>query len=230
MNIGTWAEIGQPLRQLDIFGDTFDTIKSSYFLMKPSTSPYETKLREWKKVLVRTEKELKQRNIIPESEFLDGKSSGQVGSRDQEDADTVSVPVIYDSTDPNGNLCSKGMLQEYTTAIKDVITELTLNEKQSRQTFCLFIAGKGGVGKSRVIHGIERLFKRLHCSHILELTGASGAAADNINGVTIHSSIGLPIFGMGLADDKERDGTRVNWSQMQLRGLIRSVWYWMKYP
>jgi hypothetical protein len=55
----------------------------------------------------------------------------------------------------------------------------------------LYVAGEGGVGKSRVIKAIELGYTILQRSNEVMLTASTGAAADGIDGHTIHSAISL---------------------------------------
>jgi len=92
-----------------------------------------------------------------------------------------------------------------------IIEELSLNEKQrmllvlvaaqfsngsecsNRDQLLIYLGGEGGTGKSRVIKGIQLLMEKMGQKQKLQLSAASGAAADNIEGSTIHSSLGLMV-------------------------------------
>jgi len=97
-----------------------------------------------------------------------------------------------------------------------VINELSLNDKQKtlinlisvrfsstpeaapikqHKQLRIYLGGESGTGKSRVISGVKLLLEKMGKRRILQLAGASGAAADNIDGATIHSCLGLTVQG-----------------------------------
>ena len=57
----------------------------------------------------------------------------------------------------------------------------------------MFLGGEGGTGKSHIIKGIQSLLNKMRCREVLQLSAASGAAADNIEGSIVHSSLGLKV-------------------------------------
>ena len=57
----------------------------------------------------------------------------------------------------------------------------------------MYIGGEGGTGKSHVINGVKLLLSKMGKGSMLQVAAASGAAADNINGSTIHSCLGLEV-------------------------------------
>ncbi len=57
----------------------------------------------------------------------------------------------------------------------------------------LYIRGEGGVGKSRVVHAIELGCNLLLRDSDLVITAPTDAAADNIGGSTIHTSLAISI-------------------------------------
>ncbi len=57
----------------------------------------------------------------------------------------------------------------------------------------MFLGGEGGTGKSHIIKGIQSLLNKMGRREVLQLSAASGAAADNIEGSTVHSSLGLKV-------------------------------------
>ena len=65
-------------------------------------------------------------------------------------------------------------------------------EKETKQRLA-YVGGEGGTGKSRVISSVKLLVEKMGKRRILQLTGASGAAADNIDRSTIHSALGLSV-------------------------------------
>ena len=87
---------------------------------------------------------------------------------------------------------------------------------------CQFLGGEGGTGKSRVVEAIADLFAEKAQSHRLLVTAMSGAAAANINGVTIHSACKLSIDSTSTAAPEQSarprlDGqTRMHWQEKWL--------------
>ena len=78
-------------------------------------------------------------------------------------------------------------------------TVLALKQNKPIKPYCLFLSGPGGVGKSHVVKLIHTdTVKLLQCAHQITaedvtilLTAATGVAAHNINGITIHSAFML---------------------------------------
>ena len=56
-----------------------------------------------------------------------------------------------------------------------------------------YLGGEGGTGKSRVIKTIYMVFKSLQQASAIILTAASGAAAAEIGGITVHSAVQLSV-------------------------------------
>ena len=78
-------------------------------------------------------------------------------------------------------------------------TVLALKQNKPIKPYCLFLSGPGGVGKSHVVKLIHTdTVKLLQCAHQITaedvpilLTAATGIAAHNINGITVHSAFML---------------------------------------
>ena len=78
-------------------------------------------------------------------------------------------------------------------------TVLALKQNKPIKPYCLFLSGPGGVGKSHVVKLIHTdTVKLLQCAHQITaedvpilLTVATGVAAHNIDGITIHSAFML---------------------------------------
>ena len=76
---------------------------------------------------------------------------------------------------------------------------VALKQNQPIKPYCLFLSGPGGVGKSYVVKLIHTdTVKLLQCAHQISaedipilLTAATGVAAHNINGITVHSAFML---------------------------------------
>ena len=74
-----------------------------------------------------------------------------------------------------------------------------LNKNLPVKPYCLFLSGPGGVGKSFVVKMIHRDTKKIfQCARQVSpsdipilLTAATGVAAHNINGITVHSAFSL---------------------------------------
>ena len=78
-------------------------------------------------------------------------------------------------------------------------TVIALKQNKPIQSYCLFLSGPSGVGKSHVIKLIHTdTVKLLQCAHQITaedvpilLTASTGVAAHNISGMTIHSEFML---------------------------------------
>ena len=75
-------------------------------------------------------------------------------------------------------------------------TVIALKQNKPVKPYCLFLSGPGGTGKSHVVKLIHTdTIKLLQCAQqmtaedvLILLTAATGVAAHNINGITIHSA------------------------------------------
>ena len=72
-------------------------------------------------------------------------------------------------------------------------------DASQREQMLLYIGGEGGVGKSRVIKAIVAGMDLIERKDEIILLAPTGAAADNIDGNTIHSSLGI-----GIISQKQR--------------------------
>lgn len=107
-----------------------------------------------------------------------------------------------------------GPSTSFSEAGRKIAERLTLNDRQGiafrliyrqmdclRQDeagttqLCMFLGGEGGTGKSRVVQAIADLFTLKGMSNRLLVTATSGAAAAQINGVTIHAACQLKVGG-----------------------------------
>ena len=61
----------------------------------------------------------------------------------------------------------------------------------------LYVKGKGGVGKSRVIKALQLGYSMLERSRELAIIAPTGAAANNIDGSTIHTALSINKDGKG---------------------------------
>ena len=91
---------------------------------------------------------------------------------------------------------------------------LTLKQNKPVKPYCLFLSGPRGVGKSHVNKMLHTdTVKLLECAHQIQaddvpilVTAATGVAAHNINGITIHSAFmlndrrtaGTTYYGLGV--------------------------------
>jgi hypothetical protein len=104
-----------------------------------------------------------------------------------------------------------GENRSYTSVATEAVKNLSLNKLQAQivmqisifleqkeslsgldsdQMF-LYVGGAGDTGKSRVIDAIREVFSKKNCPWELLLTAPSGSAAVKINGLTIHSALGI---------------------------------------
>ena len=94
---------------------------------------------------------------------------------------------------------------DYTLPAKDYqVNTATFSEKQqlaydskrmAKEQLLLIIIGEGGTGKSYLINAIQNYLKD-SCT----ITATTGKAAFNINGITIHSFLKLPVGRMAQKD------------------------------
>jgi hypothetical protein len=64
-------------------------------------------------------------------------------------------------------------------------------DADKREQLLLYIGGEGGVGKSRVVHGIVAGMDLIHRKNEVILMAPTGAATDNIGGNTLHTALGI---------------------------------------
>ena len=109
------------------------------------------------------------------------------------------------NTSPENITASIVNVQSYEDMAETVATEFTLNTKQylafktitdntikrlkgqSVDQMKMYLGGRGGTGKSRVIQAIIQLHETMNIRHTLRIAAFTGTAAANINGSTIHS-------------------------------------------
>ena len=195
-------------------GHNYRVCSGNNFGMFPGN--YEEMSKHWTESLKVQERRLKLKECGSEA-------VGDIEDDDEED----------DNEDNKGEN-SEGARLEFTSrqvctsweeAWDSVVEELSFNEKQrcllmliakkfSKETtevtgkqILSYLGGEGGTGKSRVIHGVKLLVEKMGRRDLLQLAGASGSAADNINGSTAHSCLGLEIrksnvAGKGKMPDK----------------------------
>jgi len=156
------------------------------------------------------------------------KECGSEAVRDIEDDDEEDDNEDNESENSESahlEFASRQVCTSWEEAWDSVVEELSLNEKQRRPLMLIakkfskettevtgkqilsYLGGEGGTGKSRVIHGVKLLVEKMGRRDLLQLAGASGSAADNINGSTAHSCLGLEIrksnvAGKGKMPDK----------------------------
>jgi AAA domain-containing protein len=75
-----------------------------------------------------------------------------------------------------------------------------------RQQLLLRVVGKAGVGKSHLIKAIVAGMELIGRKHEVILLGPTGSAADNINGNTYHSALGIT-----LSKKQKPDGIKHLW-------------------
>ncbi|KAM4061649.1 PIF1-like helicase [Hirsutella rhossiliensis] len=161
---------------------------------------------------------------------------GVMGGFGEDDMDVTAADGDADAGTAAGMRVRLGPSSSFVAAGRELVGQLTLNEKQSvallivcRQLdrirqgdgagdgageggqLCLFIGGEGGTGKSRVIEALVELLARRDLSSRLLVTATSGTAAARINGITLHSACGLAVGQSGQAGraTREIDGVRL---------------------
>ncbi|KAF8975163.1 hypothetical protein BDQ17DRAFT_1268147, partial [Cyathus striatus] len=63
------------------------------------------------------------------------------------------------------------------------------SQKSSPDQLCMYLGGDGGTGKSRVITCWREMFLRHHQECRFRLVSFTGAAAQNIQGMTVHAAL-----------------------------------------
>jgi len=76
------------------------------------------------------------------------------------------------------------------------------SNEESTDAIRLYLAGPAGTGKSHVIAAIVFLFTMWGKRDWLLLTATTGTASVSINGATVHSALGLSLYGSTEDDDK----------------------------
>lgn len=80
----------------------------------------------------------------------------------------------------------------------DTVMKACMNNDSTQMYF--YMGGEGGTGKSRVVHAITEIFKRIGISDQLAKMAFTATAAYNIQGRTVHAS-----FGLGINDKAEKE-------------------------
>ena len=100
------------------------------------------------------------------------------------------------------------------------------NGLESPRPFHIYLSGGGGVGKSYlVIACIEYMKRRLKYpgqnldEPSIAVTASTGVAASRISGTTLHSSFGLPIYGLGIQRAKTLTDKKLHDFQQKFKHL-----------
>jgi hypothetical protein len=80
------------------------------------------------------------------------------------------------------------------------------NDPEAWQPHLQYTGGEGGTGKSRVVEAIQKVFMARNEPDGIIVSATSGSAAVGINGVTVHSALGLCVRRKG-SDNLEADNT-----------------------
>ena len=95
-----------------------------------------------------------------------------------------------------------------------------INGKLTNQSepFCLFVSGPGGTGKSYLIKVLKELIHR-HCQNINSTitTAPTGVAAYNIQGITLHLALSLPVEHKGILKYNKLNGEKL--------ALMQTFWH-----
>ena len=79
----------------------------------------------------------------------------------------------------------------------------TSNIDVDDEQLLLYVGGEGGTGKSQIIKAITCSLQIMGRFQELALLAPTGAAADNIDGSTIHSALGMKVEGLYQRVNKE---------------------------
>lgn len=86
----------------------------------------------------------------------------------------------------------------------EFITHLKMGTEGSVEPLCMLMTGPGGTGKTHVICALTTLMGYYSCAHWIRYLAYTGSAASLIDGMTMHSGLGIQI----LLRDKGK-GSRV---------------------
>lgn len=85
---------------------------------------------------------------------------------------------------------------------------------RTREPFSMILTGTAGTGKSRIIHATQDFLARRNESYRFRLASYTGIAAQNIDGVTLHSALGLSALRAGKLPVKTRQNLIDKWSDV----------------
>ena len=119
-----------------------------------------------------------------------------INSPPQGDEDRITLPDSIDRTDVPAILAfvrSHVPLNfKQQLAVRKTLQHIIEAHRTSTDDQALvYVGGEGGVGKSQIIKAIRFVMRALNREHELILMAPTGAAADNINGNTYHTCLGI---------------------------------------
>ena len=114
---------------------------------------------------------------------------------------------------------NQALNREQLIAMMLVMEALDAHERnpQTAQQHLQYLGGEGGTGKSRVLQAIYKVFEILQQTSAIILTAASGAAATEIGGITIHSAVQLLV---GQDSNFPRDRGPIDYKWMTRKMLV----------
>ena len=138
---------------------------------------------------------------LPAKQLLDSiKPNISTAFSDQEPPNTAGEPIeprvfLNDGTTDQAKidliLQEFGLSKDQTKAFR-IVADHSLGRGKFGPQLRMGVFGEGGTGKSRLIDAIRAWFACIGRESELAVTATTGAAAYNINGATIHSSLAIP--------------------------------------
>jgi hypothetical protein len=100
--------------------------------------------------------------------------------------------------------------QQEDLILRNFIPGFVAPQTDSTDAIRLFLAGPAGTGKSHVIAAIQFLFTLYGKRDWLLLTATTGTASVSISGATVHSALGLSLYGSTEDDDAHSSSNQPN--------------------
>lgn len=122
----------------------------------------------------------------------------------QPDATTIGL-------DPQ-MIADKWSLNEKQTIAYHLIIDQSL--RSNPEPLSLIITGAAGTGKSRIIHAAQDFLEQKNQAYRFRLSSFTGIAAQNIEGVTLHSALSLSAFKGSQMSAKTREALVQRWSNV----------------
>jgi len=190
---------------------------------------YEEMSKHWNKSLKVQARKLKLRECRPEAiadlenDYDEMKNKGNDEQKGEEGAHLeVASPQLFASwEEARDSIVEELSLNEKQRHLLTLIVEKFSKEKtegMGKQTL-LYFSREGETGKSCVIYGVKVLVEKMGRRNILQLAGASGSTADNIDGSTDHNCLGLEIRKLNITG-KEKGARKVP-GEARLKSLKR---------
>ena len=100
--------------------------------------------------------------------------------------------------------------QQEALVLRNYIPGFVVPQTESTDAIRMFLAGPAGTGKSHVIAAVQFLFTLYGKRDWLLLTATTGTASVSISGATVHSALGLSLYGSTEDDDAHSSSNQPN--------------------